>query len=155
MLRFSCSSNSASGSRTKSSACCATIFRYVFSEEALQAAHDLSVFSVETADSSERDNLEDLTALETLTIDDADTNEIDDALSLTEQNGTLLIGIHIADAGYYVRPHSVLDKSALARGTTIYLPSGKFPMLPPVIGEDKASLIARAERRALSFFCPY
>ncbi len=123
-----------------------------FSEEALQAAHDLPVFSLEPTDSSEQDNLEDLTALETLTIDDADTNEIDDALSLTEQDGKVLIGIHIADAGYYVRPHSVLDKSALARGTTIYLPSGKFPMLPPVISEDKASLVARAERPALSFF---
>ena len=123
-----------------------------FSEEALQAAHDLPTFSLETADSSEQDQLEDLTALETLTIDDADTDEIDDALSLTEQDGQVLIGIHIADAGYYVRPHSILDKSALARGTTIYLPSGKFPMLPPVISEDKASLVARAERPALSFF---
>ena len=87
-----------------------------------------------------------------LTIDDADTNEIDDALSLTERDGKLLIGIHIADAGAYAPPRSILDKSALARGTTIYLPSGRFPMLPPVIGEEKASLVAQAERRALSFF---
>ena len=120
-----------------------------FSEEALQTANDLPIFS---ADSSERDTLEDLTALETFTIDDADTNEIDDALSLTERDGKLFIGIHIADAGAYAPPRSVLDKSALARGTTIYLPSGKFPMLPPVISEEKASLVAQTERRALSFF---
>ena len=37
-----------------------------FSEEALQTANDLPVFSVDTADSSEQDTLEDLTALETL-----------------------------------------------------------------------------------------
>ena len=123
-----------------------------FSEEALQAANDLPVFSADTADSGEQGTLEDLTALETFTIDDADTNEIDDALSLTEREGKLLIGIHIADAGAYAPPRSILDKSALARGTTIYLPSGKFPMLPPVISEEKASLIAQAERRALSFF---
>ena len=123
-----------------------------FSEEALRAANDLPVFSADTTESNERDNLEDLTALETLTIDDADTNEIDDALSLTERDGKLLIGIHIADAGAYAPPRSILDKSALARGTTIYLPSGKFPMLPPVISEDKASLVAQAERPALSFF---
>ena len=123
-----------------------------FSEEALQAANDLPVFSADTADSSPRDTAEDLTALEMLTIDDADTNEIDDALSLTERDGKLLIGIHIADAGAYAPPRSILDKSALARGTTLYLPSGTFPMLPPVISEEKASLVAQAERRALSFF---
>ena len=123
-----------------------------FSEEALQTANDLPVFSADAADSSEQGTLEDLTALETLTIDDADTNEIDDALSLTEQDGKLLIGIHIADAGAYAPPRSILDKSALARGTTIYLPSGKFPMLPPVISEEKASLVAQTERRTLSFF---
>ena len=123
-----------------------------FSEEALRAANDLPVFSVDAADSSEQGTLEDLTAVETLTIDDADTNEIDDALSLTERDGKLLIGIHIADAGAYAPPRSILDKSALARGTTIYLPSGKFPMLPPVISEGKASLVAQTERRALSFF---
>ena len=123
-----------------------------FSEEALRAANDLPVFSADTIDSNEQGTLEDLTALEILTIDDADTNEIDDALSLTERDGKLLIGIHIADAGAYAPPRSILDKSALARGTTIYLPSGRFPMLPPVIGEEKASLVAQAERRALSFF---
>ena len=123
-----------------------------FSEEALRAASDLPVFSADEADSSEQGTLEDLTAVETLTIDDEDTNEIDDALSLTEQDGKLLIGIHIADAGAYAPPRSILDKSALARGTTIYLPSGRFPMLPPVISEEKASLVAQTERRALSFF---
>ena len=123
-----------------------------FSEEALQTANALPVFSADAVDSSEQGTLEDLTALETLTIDDADTNEIDDALSLTEQDGKLLIGIHIADAGAYAPPRSILDKSALARGTTIYLPSGKFPMLPPVISEEKASLVAQTERRTLSFF---
>ncbi len=123
-----------------------------FSEEALQAAQALPAFSVDTAGHAEQDALEDLTALATVTIDDADTNEIDDALSLTEQDGKLLIGIHIADASAYAPPRSILDKSALARGTTIYLPSGKFPMLPPVISEEKASLVAQTERRALSFF---
>ena len=121
-----------------------------FSDEALQAASDLPAFSFTATDASAQ--FEDLTALETLTIDDVDTNEIDDALSVTEQDGNVLIGIHIADAGYYACPHSLLDKSALARGTTIYLPSGKFPMLPPVISEDKASLIAGEDRPALSFF---
>ena len=123
-----------------------------FSEQTMQAAASLPTFAATDLPSDERDTCEDLTGLETFTIDDEDTCEIDDALSLTEQDGTPVIGIHIADSGHFVRPGSPLDKSALARGTSLYLPSGTFPMLPPLVGEDKASLRAGALRPALSFF---
>ena len=123
-----------------------------FSDEALQAAEDQPAFRFRTDDPSPTAPSEDLTTLDTFTIDDSDTEEIDDALSLTVENGDTTIGIHIADAGHYAPPHSLLDKSALARGTTIYLPSGRYPMLPHAIGSDKASLVAGSERPALSFF---
>lgn len=123
-----------------------------FSDQALQTATALPEFSVSRGGRDDNPPFEDLTGLDAVTIDDAETNEIDDALSLTRQNGTFLIGIHIADAGYYVQPNSVLDKSALARGTSIYLPSGSFPMLPLAIGQEKASLRAGTLRPALSFF---
>ncbi len=120
-----------------------------FSEEALQASNNLPAFNPDAADCGD---LEDLTGLDTFTIDDVDTAEIDDALSLSEQDGKLLIGVHIADAGYCVPPRSILDKSALARGTTVYLPSGNFPMLPPAVSQERASLVAGQLRPALSFF---
>ncbi len=120
-----------------------------FSEEALQASNNLPAFNADAADCGD---LENLTELDTFTIDDVDTAEIDDALSLSEQDGKLLIGVHIADAGYCVPPRSILDKSALARGTTVYLPSRNFPMLPPVISQERASLVANQLRPALSFF---
>ncbi len=123
-----------------------------FSEQTMQAAVSLPTFVATDLPSDERAACEDLTGLETFTIDDEDTCEIDDALSLTEQDGTPVIGIHIADSGHFVRPGSPLDKSALARGTSLYLPSRTFPMLPPLVGEDKASLRAGALRPALSFF---
>ena len=123
-----------------------------FSEQTMQAAVSLPTFVATDLPSDERAACEDLTGLETFTIDDEDTCEIDDALSLTEQDGTPVIGIHIADSGHFVRPGSPLDKSALARGASLYLPSGTFPMLPPLVGEDKASLRAGALRPALSFF---
>lgn len=123
-----------------------------FSEQTTQAAASLPTFSEDDLTPAERASLEDLTGLETFTIDDADTCEIDDALSLTDRDGSPVIGIHIADAGHFARPGSPLDKSALARGTSLYLPSGTFPMLPPLVGEDKASLRAGALRPALSFF---
>jgi exoribonuclease-2 len=95
---------------------------------------------------------QDLTSLFTFTIDDADTTEIDDALSISEHAGAARIGIHITDVGFFVPPDSRLDKVALARGTTVYLPRGKLPMLPEPLSEDKASLVAGRVRPTLNFF---
>lgn len=117
-----------------------------FPGEVLQAAADVSAF-----DAAQSGYL-DLTALLTFSIDDSDTTEIDDALSLSEENGALVVGVHIADAGYFVLPGGIIDHAALTRGTTVYLPRGKLPMLPPVLSEDKASLRAETIRPTLSFF---
>lgn len=95
---------------------------------------------------------QDLTSLFTFTIDDADTTEVDDALSINEQDGKMRLGVHITDVGFFVPPDSILDKAALTRGTTVYLPRGKLPMLPLPVSEDKASLIAGQLRPTLSFF---
>lgn len=95
---------------------------------------------------------DDLTSLFTFAIDDADTTEVDDALSVSEEAGVTRVGVHITDVGFFVPPDSELDKAALARGTTVYLPRGKLPMLPPALSEDKASLIAGQVRPTLSFF---
>ena len=94
----------------------------------------------------------DLTALLTFTIDDAETTDIDDALSISTEEGKTVVGVHIADAGYFVSPGSELDKAALARGTSVYLPGRRFSMLPPILSEERASLCAGALRPTLSFF---
>ena len=120
-----------------------------FSDEALRAAQDMPAFTPEQTDYT------DLTPLFTFTIDDAETTDIDDALSVSEENGLTTVGVHIADASFFVQPGSVLDKAALARGTSVYLPPGKFPMLPPVLSEEKASLVAGAVRPTLSFFAGF
>jgi exoribonuclease-2 len=95
---------------------------------------------------------QDLTTLFTFTIDDADTAEIDDALSITEHDGAVRLGVHITDVGFFVPPDDILDKAALTRGTTVYLPRGKLPMLPPVLSEERASLVAGQIRPTLNFF---
>lgn len=117
-----------------------------FSAEELAGAADTLEFA------PGQEGYADLTSLLTFTIDDADTTEIDDALSLSEENGTILVGIHIADAGFFVPPGGVVDKAALARGTTVYLPRGKLSMLPSALSEEKASLVAGVVRPTLSFF---
>jgi exoribonuclease-2 len=117
-----------------------------FSAEVLEVAAQTPCFTAAP------EHYTDLTSLLTFTIDDPDTTEIDDALSLHEENGTMLVGIHITDAGFFVPPGGVIDKAALARGTTVYLPCGKLPMLPTALSEDKASLVAGEVRPTLSFF---
>ncbi len=117
-----------------------------FSPEALQAAEQTLEFTPEGQPYT------DLTDLLTFTIDDAETTDIDDALSVSTEDGKTVIGIHIADAGYFVVPGSELDKAALTRGTSVYLPGRRFPMLPPVISEGRASLCAGTLRPTLSFF---
>ncbi len=69
----------------------------------------------------------DLTHLNTFAIDDADSNDPDDALSLEGNR----FWVHIADAAALVTPDSPADRTARARGANLYLPEDTVPMLPP------------------------
>jgi exoribonuclease-2 len=95
-----------------------------------------------------------LTALETVTIDDDTTTEVDDALSVeTLADGRSRYWVHIADPGRWIAPGSPLDLEARRRGTTVYLPTGRFTMFPPVLAEGPFSLNPGADAPALSFGC--
>jgi exoribonuclease-2 len=64
-------------------------------------------------------------------IDDAQTTEIDDALSVTRLPGIgSRIGIHIAAPGLAIARGSPLDAVARARLSTVYMPGNKITMLP-------------------------
>ena len=115
-------------------------------------AEVLAVAAATPEFTSECPGYQDLTSLFTFTIDDADTTEIDDALSISEHAGVVRIGVHITDVGFFAPPDSILDKAALTRGTTVYLPRGKLPMLPESLSEDRASLVAGQVRPTLNFF---
>ena len=96
----------------------------------------------------------DLTALATVTIDDDTTTEVDDALSVeTLPDGRRRFWVHIADPGRWVAPGSPLDIEARRRGTTVYLPTGRFTMFPPALAEGPFSLNPGADTPALSFGC--
>ncbi|MDP3182230.1 MAG: ribonuclease R [Desulfobaccales bacterium] len=94
---------------------------------------------------------QDLTHLDCLTIDGERTRDFDDALSLEEVPEGWRLGIHIADVSALVQPFTPLDLEAQERGTSIYLPDRRLPMLPEEISEDILSLLAHEERLALSF----
>ena len=68
----------------------------------------------------------DLTSLETYAIDDEGNTDPDDAISLEEGR----LWVHIADVAASVTPGSPADLEARARGTTLYLPDRRVPMLP-------------------------
>jgi hypothetical protein len=93
-------------------------------------------------------SLPDLTHLAAYAIDDAETTEVDDAVALDPANPRR-VHVLIADVAAFVAPGSPLDATAQARLTTLYLPDGRIPMLPQVLGEGPASLVAHAARTAL------
>ncbi|MCF0175905.1 MAG: RNB domain-containing ribonuclease, partial [Bacteroidales bacterium] len=77
----------------------------------------------------------------TITIDPADAKDFDDAISFRKlENGNFEVGVHIADVTHYVRPGSVVDREAQARGTSVYLVDRTVPMLPEKLSNKLCSL---------------
>ncbi|MFC1489495.1 RNB domain-containing ribonuclease, partial [Thermodesulfobacteriota bacterium] len=92
----------------------------------------------------------DLTRLPLMTIDGQSTLDYDDAISIEDQNGHYRLGVHIVDVGHYIKKGDIIDQEALARGSSIYLPDQKIPMLPSFLAEDLCSLKAGELRPAIS-----
>ncbi len=102
---------------------------------------DKALKSASQQGSLEKDlNRIDLTGLDTMTIDGQSTLDYDDAISLEDKGDYYLLGIHIADVAYYVKPGDPIDREALHRGSSIYTPDKKVPMLPKSFAEDICSL---------------
>ena len=81
------------------------------------------------------------------TIDPATARDLDDALSVRElEDGRLVVGVHIADVSYFVRPGTSLDKAAGDRATSTYLVERVVPMLPRPLCEKLCSLNPHEDR---------
>lgn len=91
--------------------------------------------------------------LHVMTIDPVDAKDFDDALHVrTLDDGTYEVGVHIADASYYCRPGTAIDKEAQERGTSVYLVDATIPMLPHELSAGVASLKPNEDRLAFSGF---
>ncbi|KKU81869.1 MAG: ribonuclease R [Parcubacteria group bacterium GW2011_GWA1_47_8] len=87
----------------------------------------------------------------TFTIDPADAKDFDDALSVqTLADGSIEIGVHIADVSAYIRPHSAIDEEARNRATSIYLVDRVVPMFPEVLSNDLCSLNEKEDKLTFS-----
>lgn len=90
------------------------------------------------------------------TIDSVTTKDMDDAISIRKlENGNYLIGVHIADVAYYIKPQTELFKEALKRGTSVYLGNKVIPMLPKELSNGICSLNEGVDRLTKSTIFEY
>lgn len=92
---------------------------------------------------------EDLTHLPFCTIDPNTAKDHDDAIYFDWENSILYVAI--ADVSYFVKEGSELDKLALKKSISAYLPSKVLPMLPNELSEDLCSLKEGVERYSYVF----
>lgn len=122
-------------------------FPLSFSEEVMKEAMNLS----EKITREELKKRKDCRDILTFTIDPIDAKDFDDAISIRNlDNGNYEIGVHIADVSHFVKPDSILDKSAYERATSVYLPDRVNPMLPERISNELCSLRPNEDKYTFS-----
>ena len=126
-----------------------------FSKAALDDARK-AVKAFNPDDPAERARREDLTNQIIVTIDPPDARDYDDAISLASNpDGTVTLGVHIADVSHFVREGGALDTEARSRATSVYFPRRVVPMLPEILSNGVCSLQEGETRFCKSVFITY
>ena len=110
---------------------------------------------------------EDLRGKFIVTIDPDDARDFDDAIDVEKidppshrpgvagNDGGWRLGVHIADVSAYVTPGSALDREAVRRGNSVYLPDRVIPMLPERLSNGVCSLNPDVDRLTFSAFIEF
>lgn len=119
-----------------------------FSAAALEQAHALAHDAACALDDA---RYRDLTGRTVFTIDPDDAKDFDDALSIEcLDDGSMRLGVHIADVSHYVPWATPIDIQARRRCTSVYLVDRVIAMLPEELSNDICSLRPNELRRAMS-----
>ncbi len=95
--------------------------------------------------------LEDMSDRPFVTIDGADSMDLDQAVFVEETSTGHIVHYALADASFYVVPGTPLHTEALRRAASYYLPGIMIPMLPRALSEGLVSLNPHVDRRAVVF----
>ncbi|MBW1859571.1 MAG: RNB domain-containing ribonuclease [Deltaproteobacteria bacterium] len=93
---------------------------------------------------------QDLSHLSTITIDGQGTLDFDDAISIEPEEDGFRLWVHVTDVSHFLGRGDVVDEEALARGSSIYMPDKRIPMLPIPLAEDLCSLKEGQDSLAIS-----
>ena len=91
----------------------------------------------------------DLTDVPFVTIDPEGARDLDQAVHLERSGEGYLVRYAIADVAAFVAPGGAIDAEAHRRGVTLYAPTMRTPLHPPVLSEGAASLLPGEVRPAL------
>jgi len=75
------------------------------------------------------ENRRDLTCMTAFAIDNPQSHDPDDAVSLEIENGKRNLYVHVADPSASVGVDDPVEREARDRGATLYIPEGNFPMI--------------------------
>jgi len=123
-------------------------FNFEFNEDILR---DLENLSDQISDSELKKRI-DKRNDHTFTIDEIDTEDIDDAIDIKRlANGNFLLTVSIANVSYYVKPFTNLWNLASYNTTSLYLNDLVFPLFPALLTKEICSLNEGVDRLSRSF----
>jgi ribonuclease R len=120
--------------------------REVFPDEVEQEAAALPA----RVDRDVAKSREDLRDIDLVTIDPETARDHDDAIWVERKGNGFHLIVAIADVSHYVTEASAMDREAISRGTSVYLPDRAIPMLPPELSTNLASLVPNRDRLCMA-----
>lgn len=84
-----------------------------------------------------------------IAIDPPGATDLDQAFTAERSSGGYRVFYAIADVGAFVTPGGAVDIEARRRGITLYSPDVRAPLHPPVLSEDRTSLLPGRDKPAL------
>ena len=91
----------------------------------------------------------DETSIPFVTLDPAESMDLDQAFHIERRGDGYRVRYAIADVAAFVEPGGPLDAEAHERGETLYAPDEKARLYPPVLSEGAASLLPDQTRPAV------